>query len=275
MTSRLSRSPGGYGLRLPNRRVTLRASASGPGPTDARRTGHSATGRDTTGRDVCALGRPGPPHAGDPSGDPSGAGWTLRYPAGTVLIVAGIPGAGKSTLIRHVFGDITDPGPKPSPEPGSDPRARTRGARPLILDSADIRTALRARLGPRLPYRLYRPAVHIAHYARIAWMTARHGESLVVHECGTRRWARRAITGLARARHRPAHLILIDAPSADALAGQRARGRTVRSRAFRRHERSWARLRAAGPAALYREGWSSARVLDRRDARTLNAIRFG
>ncbi|AEH08637.1 AAA family ATPase [Candidatus Protofrankia datiscae] len=247
--------------------MTLPTSASGQNCTGAQTADHGMTGHDTTGRgmterDTHALDGPEPTHAGDPAGDPACAGWTLRYPTGTVLIVAGIPGAGKSTLIRRVFGGSTDP------------RTQAWGTGPLVLDSADIRTALRARLGRRLPYRLYRPAVHVAHYARIAGMTLRRGESLVVHECGTRRWARRAITGLARLRHRPVHLILIDTPSADALAGQRARGRSVRSRAFRRHERSWARLRDADPAALYREGWSSIRVLDRRDARALTAIRF-
>ncbi|WP_131769661.1 AAA family ATPase [Candidatus Protofrankia californiensis] len=258
MTSRLFGSPGGYEPGLSSPGAGLRASTSGRDSADAEAGGGDTTDRNTTERDTSALDGSGPTRAGDPAGE----GWTLRYPSGTVLVVAGIPGAGKSTLIRRMFGDTTD-----VRECGQD-------AGPLVLDSAGVRTALRARFGPRAPYRLYRPAVHTLHYARIAWMTAWHRGDLVVHECGTRRWARQAITGLARLRHRPAHLILIDTPPADALAGQRARGRTVRSRAFRRHEQAWAQLRSADPAALYREGWSSIQIIDRRSARTLTAIRF-
>jgi hypothetical protein len=153
----------------------------------------------------------------------------LRFPAGSVLLVAGIPGAGKSTLIGRLFGST------PSDV--------------LVLDSADVRAAFARRLGPALPYRLYRPLVHTAHYARIAAWVLGPRRNLVVHECGTRDWVRRTVTALAALRLRPAHLLFLDTPPELALAGQRSRGRMIPTRPFRRHSRQSARLRRAIDAA--------------------------
>jgi hypothetical protein len=209
----------------------------------------------------------------------------LRFPAGSLLLVAGIPGAGKSTLIGRLFGSA------PSDV--------------LVLDSADVRAAFARRLGPALPYRLYRPLVHTMHYARIAAWALGPRRNLVVHECGTRAWARRTVAALAALRLRPAHLLFLDTPPETALAGQHSRGRTVPTRPFRRHSRRSALLRRAIDAAtagcspasapshplrlrraprlrrrrdaapdLRREGWASARRLSREQAERLTAIRF-
>lgn len=216
------------------------------------------------------------------------AGTVLRFRAGSVLLVAGIPGAGKSTLIRRLFG--------------------TAPADVLVLDSADIRAALARWLGERMPYRFYRPLVHTVHYARIAAWTLGPCRNLVVHECGTRDWARRTLAALARARRRPAHLLLLDTAPEAALAGQRSRGRMVRTTSFVRHSRQQMLLERAvdamaaadagaaappasgsGPACagaaragrrtarapdLQREGWTSARRLGRDEAAALRAIDF-
>ena len=177
----------------------------------------------------------------------------LAYPAGAVLVVGGVPGAGKSELVRRLVA----------------PPVRA-------LDSAAVRDRYRRRLGGRLPYRWYRPAVHAEHYLRLAWALRRPG-TLVVHDTATRSWVRRWIAALARRHHGSAHLLFLDVPAEDALAGQRARGRVVRSGAMRRHERRWRRLRAAlarRPDALAAEGYASTVVLDRRGADAIRAIRF-
>jgi hypothetical protein len=208
----------------------------------------------------------------------------LRYPTGSVLMVAGIPGAGKSTLIQRLFGA---------------PANRT-AATAVVLDSAEIRAVLARWLGPRVPYAAYRPVVHTLHYWRIAAWTLGPRRNLVVHECGTRDWARRTIARLAATRRRQAHLLFLDTPPNLALAGQRSRGRVVPTQSFVRHSSSWTRLRSAvdevvdpaiGPAqdrlgrqrpvrrltrapSLRREGWTSARSITREQATALRAIRF-
>jgi hypothetical protein len=53
--------------------------------------------------------------------------------------------------------------------------------------------------------------------------------------------------------------VVVDATPEQARAGQRERGRTIRERAMRRHERRWAR------AELEHEPWTSVTRLRRRD----------
>ncbi|WP_049795782.1 AAA family ATPase [Frankia sp. EAN1pec] len=198
-----------------------------------------------------------------------GTGWSMIVPAGGVLVVAGIPGAGKSTLIQRLYHGA----PAPAPGRGAGP-AGGRADDPLVLDSAQVRAALARRLG-HLPYALYRPVVHTVHYWRIAAWTAGPRRNLVIHECGTRTWARRTVAALARLRRRPAHLVFLETSPAAALAGQHARGRVVPHRSFRRHERSWARMRAAlQDGSLAREGWTFARGISREEAARLTEIRF-
>lgn len=202
---------------------------------------------------VVAAG-PGPPQP-----DPGASGEPVRrlhYLAGSVLVVAGIPGAGKTTLIERLF----------------------TGGAVTVLDSDTVRRRYARALGARVPYRLYRPLVHLAHYVRIARALSRPG-SVVVHECGTRRLVRRWIARRAAREGRPCHLLFLDVTPEVAQAGQRARGRLVRARSFRRHGRAWGRLRArllapSGAAPTGRDGYASWVVLSRPAADALRGVGF-
>jgi hypothetical protein len=160
----------------------------------------------------------------------------LTFESDAVVVVAGVPGAGKTTLIR---------------------RGVDRGAA-RVVDTDDQRAAGRRRL------------LNAAHYARIAVAIAGR-RPVVIHSRGTRAAARRAIALLARLRRRPAHLILLDAGRAGAEAGQRARGRTVDPGAMGRQVARWGQLMVRGPAG---EGWASVIVLDRGQAARTRAIEF-
>lgn len=150
--------------------------------------------------------------------------------ADAVVVVAGLPGAGKTTLVA---------------------------GEPRTLDS----DAVRERWAPRLrwlPYRLWRPAVHAWHWASI-WRALGRPEGVVLVRPFTWTPLRRAVLRRARWRHAEVHLVVVDATPAQARAGQRARGRMLRDRAMRRHERRWA------TADVRAEGWSSVTVVRRHD----------
>jgi AAA domain len=158
------------------------------------------------------------------------------FSSDAVVVVAGMPGAGKTTLIRRTV----------------DPE------RAIVVDTDDR------------PRRAPAPLLYVAHYARILLALAGRRPA-VIHSRGTNAGLRRAIALLAALRRRPAHLILLDAERGDAEAGQRARGRTIERREMDRHEVRWRRLVAATPR---REGWASIVVLDREQAARMGAIEF-
>ncbi|ROR45950.1 AAA family ATPase [Kitasatospora cineracea] len=172
----------------------------------------------------------------------------LAYPADDVLVVSGLPGSGKSTLMR-------------------------RCARARVIDSQHTRARF-ARALPGVPYALYRPLVRLAHYLRLR-AAVRAGGPLVVHDCGTLPWVRRALARATVRQGRRLHLLLLDATPAQAADGQRRRGRRVSRYAFARHRRSAAALRAlvtaAGPLP---PGVASAVLLPRTAAPRLSAIEF-
>jgi predicted kinase len=177
---------------------------------------------------------------------PAGPG-VLRLPPAALLVVAGVPGAGKTTWLSRV---------------------QAPGAR--VLDPEAVRARLQAPLG-RLPYRWWRPLVHAGHVLRV--LAALPGpRGVVVHDTGTRPWRRRLLAGLARRLGRSAHLLLLDVTAVDALEGQRRRRRTLHPAAFAAHWRHWHRLRAALPAAAIAEGWASVRLLDRPGAARLRRV---
>jgi hypothetical protein len=159
----------------------------------------------------------------------------LTYPPDAVVVVAGLPGAGKSTLIRRTV----------------DRTAAT------VVDTDDQR-----RDGRRASY--------VRHYVRIAAAVWRR-RPVVIHSRGTRPALRRAIVLAASLRGRSAHLILVDAPRADAEAGQRRRGRGIPPAAMEREVARWERIRRRG---VEREGWSSVAVLDRASAAQIDSLQW-
>ena len=158
----------------------------------------------------------------------------LSFSSDSVVVVAGVPGAGKTTLIR---------------------RAVDRSAA-RVVDTDD-----RPRRG-RLLY--------LGHYARIVAAVAGR-RPVVIHSRGTQPAARRAIAALAAVRGRPAHLVMLDADRSEAESGQRARGRGVGVEEMDRHVARWRRLMDRGPGD---EGWASVVVLDRAQAARVRAFGF-
>ncbi|KNB51035.1 AAA family ATPase [Streptomyces caatingaensis] len=181
----------------------------------------------------------------------------LRYGPGDLLVVSGLPGSGKSTLIRRVA-------------PGLDGRGR-----PVVrVDSQDARARLERRLPARLPYGLYRPFVRLAHHLRLR-AALRSGASVIVHDCGRTGRVRRRLAREARRRGTRLHVLLLVVPPETALAGQRARGRTVSAGAFARHRRAFGRLVSEAAAGRAPAGAASVVLLDRAAADALGAVVLG
>ncbi|BCY10487.1 AAA family ATPase [Actinoplanes sp. L3-i22] len=176
----------------------------------------------------------------------------LNYPAGALLVVAGVPGAGKTTLLKRLF-----------PRPGV-----------RLLDSEQARVEWSPYLGA-IPYKYWRPVVHVAHFVRL-YRALRGTESVVVHESGTRDWATRLIVGAARRADRRTHLLLLDVDPREALAGQEARRRQVRRSSFATHVRKWQRLLSAvaDPGHRIHRDVATITIIDRPAAAGLSAISF-
>ncbi|MER6348603.1 AAA family ATPase [Streptomyces sp. NPDC001595] len=165
-----------------------------------------------------------------------------------LVVVTGLPGSGKSTLMRRTV----------------------RGPR---VDSQDTRDRWDTRMPRFLPYALYRPLVRLAHYAGLR-RALRTGEGVVVHDCGTQAWVRAWLAREARRRGGALHLLLLDVSAEQALAGQRARGRGVSRYAFLRHRSAATRLLRATRRGALPHGCGSAILLDRAAADTLSRIGF-
>ncbi|MER5993428.1 AAA family ATPase [Streptomyces viridosporus] len=165
-----------------------------------------------------------------------------------LVVVTGLPGSGKSTLMRRAV----------------------HGAR---VDSQDTRDLWERRMPRFLPYAVYRPLVRLAHYAGLHG-ALRTGGGVVVHDCGTQAWVRRWLAREARRRGSRLHLLLLDVPPQQALAGQRERGRGVSRYAFLRHRAASGRLLRAVERGEVPAGCGSVVLVDRDAANALRHIGF-
>ncbi|MFD4671663.1 AAA family ATPase [Lentzea sp. NPDC058450] len=163
----------------------------------------------------------------------------VRVPKRSLVVLAGIPGAGKTTLLGRLDAD----------EPVT------------VLDSDQVRTWLEPRIP--LPYKYWRVFVHLTHRMRVFWASLFSRGLLVVHEPSTRPGTRfmLLLAGLSSGRTR--HFLWLDASAAQALDGQIARKRVVRTHAFERHVRRGTSMRAQFEAGWVPFGFSGVTLLTR------------
>ncbi|WP_410640465.1 AAA family ATPase [Amycolatopsis sp. lyj-346] len=159
-----------------------------------------------------------------------------------LLVVAGLPGAGKTTMLRHAAVGLP------------------------VLDSDQVRERLGAVVPPSVPYRCYRPVVHTWHRLRIVGRAIGEDGPIVVHEPSTRASTRALLAVVGVLSGRSVRLLFLDVPAEVALAGQRSRGRVVRPRSFARHVRRAGKWREDLLADQVPAGWRSVQVIDRPQA---------
>jgi hypothetical protein len=128
-----------------------------------------------------------------------------------------------------------------------------------VLDSSDVQARWAAR--SRLPYRCYRPLVHVAHRLAILRAALRPGPVLA-HEPATRASTRALLVIIGWLARRKRHFVWLSCPASEAAAGQSARGRTLHRRSFARHVRRAARVESLLAAGGLR-GWHTAEALRR------------
>ncbi|MEV6036969.1 AAA family ATPase [Nonomuraea sp. NPDC052116] len=183
----------------------------------------------------------------------------LRFPPGSLVILTGLPGAGKTTLLRRLYGLH-----------GAESLPVTVGT-VVVIDTYQSKRHWHERLG-WAPGPLRRAVVFVTHLSRIRRALVL-GHSIIAHNRGCAPYVLRGFAWLAR-RHRASfHLLLLDAPPEEALAGQAARGRMVAPRTFARHRRRWeslsARVKSGDPGPA-----TGAFIVDRVQAGLLQEIVF-
>lgn len=163
----------------------------------------------------------------------------VRVQPRSLVVLAGIPGAGKTTLLTRL--DAEEP--------------------VTVLDSDQVRLWLEPRVA--LPYRYWRVFVHLTHRFRVFWAALFCTGLLVVHEPSTRPGTRFMLVLAGLLSGRPRHFLWLDASAAQALDGQIARRRVVRTHAFERHVRRGEEMRAQFEAGWVPAGFRSVTLLTR------------
>lgn len=172
-------------------------------------------------------------------------------PRSRVVLVGGVPGAGKTTAITRIADEV----------PGIDP-----------LDPESYRDGLRRLLPAGTAYAVYRPLVHTLHALRVLLELLRGpapGRTLVVHDPATRPGRRGLFARLARARGWEPVLVFVDVPRVLAETGQVLRGRVVDPARFAGHWARWEELRTelvGAPGGLDGALWSDVVLTDRDSA---------
>jgi len=174
---------------------------------------------------------------------------TLEVPRQSIVVLAGLPGAGKTTTLRR----LAD--------------ARPQGV--LMLDSEEV--AGRLRILP-VPYRVLRPLVHAVHLARVLCAATTPAVCLLTTDPMSSFWRRLVLHLAARCTRRSLDVVLIEATVAEALHGQQRRGRPLSRRRMQRHVRRWRRLRDRpdGPSLV-----ASCAVISRAEAGALKGVALG
>nr|WP_323379586.1 AAA family ATPase [Streptomyces durbertensis] len=173
----------------------------------------------------------------------------LCWPVCDVLVLSGLPGGGKSTLLA---------------------RAAAEAGEVCRVDSQEVRESWQG----LLPYALVRPLARVHHYLRLRRAVRSFAGGVAVHDCGQLPWVRRWLAWEASRVGRRLHLLLLDVTWEEALSGQRARRREVSGFAFRRHVRAMAVLRAELLAGRLPPGCASAVLLDRPAAAAVRRLLF-
>jgi len=156
---------------------------------------------------------------------------THAAPGPLMIVVGGVPGAGKSTVLARVAADV--------------PRARK-------LDPDTHRRRIARRLPSWVPYGTYRWAVHTLHAALTLLYLVRgprRDAPLLVHDTATRVLRLESLGRIARWRGWTPVLVTVDASLDEALDGQLDRGHVLRPSAFARHWERWSARRATYAAA--------------------------
>lgn len=171
----------------------------------------------------------GEPRAGVPARpprhQPAQPAVTAGLSAYDLIVVGGVPGAGKTTAIATATDDL---------------------AHVEAVDPEHVSWWLRNRLPREVPYRAYRWVVHTVHTLRVLVALLDGptvGRRLVIHDPGTRRRRRGLFLALARLAGWRMLLVYVDVDRSSAEDGQHRRGRVVRS--FEEHWQSWQQLRPA------------------------------
>jgi hypothetical protein len=174
-------------------------------------------------------------------------------PAARVVLVGGVPGAGKTTAIAQVAADRPDVD---------------------ALDPEEFRDRISRVLPEKTAYATYRPLVHVLHALRVLVVLLRGpvpGRTLVVHDPATRPRRRWLFAWLARVRGWEPVLLYVDVPRTLAETGQVLRGRVVDPASFAAHWARWEALRGeltGAPDALDGARWSEVVLTDRDEAAT-------